>query len=221
MDLKELKNIWNDSYKDDKHLDKEQIEAMLKIKSKSKTALGKIKKSYKFEFISGVIMYLVIIFGLLFFIKTLMVLIFIGLVTLIMGLPYYYAWRTYNKIKDTVISDKRLKPTLISTIFDIEEYVNFTKSTLAKYMIIPFALLLGMSIGIFISLSFTSGDMNFIETIYSLKPKSIIKMILILVIGSGVMIPLSQYLNKKMYKRHLDELKQCLREFEEAETENI
>ena len=35
MDFKKLKNIWSDSYKDDKHLDKEQIEAMLKIKSKS------------------------------------------------------------------------------------------------------------------------------------------------------------------------------------------
>lgn len=219
MDLNELKNIWNDFYKDDIHLDKEQIGAMLKIKSKSKTALVKIKKSYKFEFISVAIMYLIILFGLLFFIKTSTVLIFIGLITLIMGLPYYYVWKTYKKIKNTVISSKRLKPTLISTINDIEKYVNFTKSTLAKYIIIPFALLLGMSMGIFISLSFTSGDMNFIETVCTLKAKSIIKMILILVIGSGVMIPLSQYFNKKMYKQHLDELKQCLKEFEE--TENI
>ncbi len=35
------------------------------------------------------------------------------------------------------------------------------------------------------------------------------------------MIPISQYLNKKMYKRHLDELKQCLKEFEEIEEEKL
>ncbi len=66
-----------------------------------------------------------------------------------------------------------------------------------------------------------SGDKSVIEIISSLENRSIIKMIIVFVVMSGIMIPLTQYMNKKMYKRHLDELKQCLREFEEAETENI
>ena len=42
-------------------------------------------------------------------------------------------------------------------------------------------------------------------------------MIVIFVVGSGFFIPFSQFMNKRMYKQHLDELKQCLKEFEETE----
>ena len=70
-----------------------------------------------------------------------------------------------------------------------------------------------MSIGLYIG----SGDKRIIETIYSLENRSIIKMIVIFVVGSGFFIPFSQFMNKRMYKQHLDELKQCLKEFEETE----
>lgn len=213
MDLKEIKNIWNDSFKDDEHLDKEQIKAKLQIKSKSKTALRKITKSYKFELITGACMYLIIVVGILSFIKFPIALIFILIVTLLMGVSYLYAWRTYKKIVDTDMSVNRLIRSLTETIKFIERYVNLSKTTFFKYLIIPIAILFGMFMGIYA----VSGDKSVIDIIYSLESRSIIKIIVIFVVMSGIMIPLSQYFNKKMYKQHLDDLKQCLKEFEETE----
>ena len=217
MDFNEIKNTWKDSFKDEKHLDKEKIEAKLKIKSKSKTALNKIRKSYKFELIAGAGMYFIIVAGILSFIKFPSALIFIVIVTLLMGVSYFFAMQTYKKVIKTDLSGNRLINNLSGTIKFIERYVNLSKTTFFKYMIIPIAILIGMFMGIFA----VSGDKSVIEIISSLENRSIIKMIIVFVVMSGIMIPLTQYMNKKMYKRHLDELKQCLREFEEAETENI
>jgi hypothetical protein len=112
-----------------------------------------------------------------------------------------------------VISTDQLKPALMKTILDIERYVNFNMSGFLKYIIIPFSFAFGMLMGMLI----VSGEKDFIDVIYSLGPKSLLKIGLILIIGSGIMIPVSQYMNKKLYKQHLDKLKEYLIEFEEIE----
>ena len=53
MDFNEIKNTWKDSFKEKERLSSGQIKAMLKIKSKSNTALKKIKSSFKIELITG------------------------------------------------------------------------------------------------------------------------------------------------------------------------
>ena len=69
----------------------------------------------------------------------------------------------------------------------------------------------------FLGLQMGSGEKSFIEIFALLENDALIKIILTFVIGSLVMIPISQFLNKKMYNQHLDELKQCLKEFESIE----
>ena len=67
MDFNDIKNAWKNSFKDEKLLNKEEIEAKLKIKGKSNTALNKIKKSYRFELILGLPMFIGIIIYLFLF----------------------------------------------------------------------------------------------------------------------------------------------------------
>ncbi len=215
MDFNEIKNTWKDSYKKETLLSKEQIGALLRIKSNSNTALNKIKRSSKFELIGGALMYLIIIGELFMYVNTPDVFIIIALITLFMVFFYYSALRNLNRIINTAISGDQLKPTLINTINTIEKHVNFGGGNFFKFFLIPFSIVFGLAIGIYIG----SGDKSIIETIYSLKSKSIIKIILVIVIGSGITIPFSQYMNKRMYQQHLDELKQYLKEFEE--TDNI
>jgi hypothetical protein len=209
MDLKELKEIWKDSFEGDDHLDQKEIEAKLKLKRRSGTALNKIAKSYLFELIMGAIVYAIIIAGIIRFIEMPAAIIFILVVTLLIGVSYVYAWRTYKKIIRTDMSSSRLVTSLSETIKFIEKYVNLSKTTFFKYMIIPIAILFGMFMGIYA----VSEDRSVFEVIASLESRSIIKIAVIFVVFSSVMIPLTQYMNKRMYKRHLDELKQCLEDF--------
>ncbi len=213
MDFNDIKNAWKNSFKDEKLLNKEEIEAKLKIKGKSNTALNKIKKSYRFELILGIPMFIGIIIYLFVFLDYSYKIFFIPIALLFFSWAISFTWRNYNRVRKTVISNDQLKPSLIKTINDIERYVNFNMSSLVKFIIIPLSFAFGMLMG----LSVTAEDKAFSEIILSLGSWSIIKMVLILVIGSAIMIPFSQYMNKKLYKQHLDKLKQCLKEFEEIE----
>ena len=213
MDFNDIKNAWKNSIKDEKLLNKEEIEAKLRIKGKSNTALNKIKKSYRFELILGLPMFIGIIIYLFLFLDYSYKIFFIPIALLFFGWALSFTWRNYNRVRKTVISNDQLKPALIKTINDIERYVNFNMSSLVKFIIIPFSFAFGMLMG----LSVAAENKAFSEIILSLGSRSIIKMVLILVIGSGIMIPFSQYMNKKLYKQHLDKLKQCLKEFEEIE----
>jgi hypothetical protein len=69
-----------------------------------------------------------------------------------------------------------------------------------------------MFIGIFVGI----GEKEISEVFLILESR-IIKVVLLVIILSTVFIPISLYFNKKMYKQHLDELKQCLKDFEEIE----
>ena len=164
-------------------------------------------------------MYLIIVSGLFWFIKSSAVFIFFVLVTLLLGGGIYFAWISYKKINKTIFASERLKPTLIKTINDVEMFMNFGRSSYVKFLIIPFSILLGMFIGLYIGSHFSSGAQDIIKTILTLERSSIIKIVLVLIVGGGVTILYSQFMLKRMYKQHLDELKRCLNEFEEEEEE--
>jgi hypothetical protein len=76
---------------------------------------------------------------------------------------------------------------------------------------IPMSVITGMFMGLFIG----TGESNIIEIFNSLPTRSIIKMIVLLLIFTGTMIPLSKYYFKKKFKQHYHELKKCLKELEE------
>ncbi len=217
MDFNEIQNTWKNSFRRKKPLDRGQIETLLKIRKNSNSALNKIKKSYKIELIVGSIMYIIIVFGLFWFIKSSAVYIFLLLITLLLGWGIYFAWESYKKIKETIFDTEGLKPSLIKTIADIEKFINFGKSNFIKYLIIPCACLLGMFMGLFIASQFTSDNKDIMEMILTLERRSIVKMIFVLIITSAGTIVYSQYMLKRMYRKHLNELKQCLKEFEETD----
>jgi uncharacterized membrane protein len=113
------------------------------------------------------------------------------------------------------ITDEQLKPALEITIKEVRRNLKFGMGNLYKFVLIPLALILGIAIGIYIG----SGDAGFWETVQSLQKKSILKIVLVVVAGSAITIPFSQFTMTRMYKQHVDELKRCLKEFDE-EIEN-
>ena len=211
MDFNEIKNIWKDSVKEKEWLSSGQIEAMLKIKSKSNTALGKIKSSFRFELIAGLGIYLFIIIGVFVLIPIPQSIIFFVIVTMLMGIPMVFYYRTYRKIQRVIYTENTFKQSLQLTIKDIEKFVMMGKNNYLKYMMIPMSVITGMFMGLFIG----TGESNIIEIFNSLPTRSIIKMIVLLLIFTGTMIPLSKYYFKKKFKQHYLELNKCLKELEE------
>lgn len=78
-----------------------------------------------------------------------------------------------------------------------------------------------MNICLNIALYIGSGDKSIIETISSFENRSIIKMIVVVIAGSGLLIPFSQFMNKRMYKQHLDELRPVGRNLKKMRIINI
>ncbi len=216
MDFNDIKNTWKNSFEEEKLLNKNEIEARLKIKSRSGTALRKIKRNYKFELIFSSILSVIFIAWLFFNVTSPNKYMVIISAALFFGSLTFLCWSNYNKVKNTIITSDRLKPALLKTIKDVEWYVKFNKSNFTKFMLIPFALVFGLFLGFHVGLN--TEDIR--ATIPYVDTKEVIKILSVVVIGSLIMIPLSQYFNKKMYKQHLDELKQCLKEFEEIEEAN-
>jgi len=210
MEFKDIKNTWKDSFIENELLNKDEIKARLKIKGKSNTALNKVKRNYKIELILGGIMSVYFIVWISFNLSDKYKFILIALSIIFFGTLISFTWRNFQKIRKTVLSNEQLKPALNKTIKDIERYVNFNKSNFTKFLLLPFAIVFGMFIGLFMGL----GEKE-ISEIFLILEGDIVKMVLIMVVLSSVFIPISQYFNKKMYKQHLDELKQCLEEFED------
>lgn len=213
MDFNEIRNTWKDSYAN-KRLNKEQIEARLSLKARSNSILATITRNYIYGMAALVVVYSIAIVLLLLFIKStlLLILLFIAL-TLMNGIAFYISVRNYKTIKNSVRTDENIRPTLEKTIRIMEKSLRFGMGNFYKYLIIPFSLLVGVGIGIFIG----SGDRTFMETIYQLETKSIIKIVLVIVIGSIIAIITSQFTMKKMYKEHYESLKQCLHDLDENE----
>jgi|GEM_PF-1696415 len=210
MEFKDIKNTWNNSFMGNELLNKDEIEAKLKIKGKSNTALNKVRRNYKIELILGSIMSVYFIVWISFNLSNKYKFILIALSIIFFGTLISFTWRNFQKIRKTVLSNEQLKPALNKTIKDIERYVNFNKSNFTKFLLLPFAIVFGMFIGIFMGM----GEKEISEILLILEG-DIVKMVIIIIVLSSVFIPISQYFNKKMYKQHLDELKECLKEFED------
>lgn len=210
MDFNDIKKTWKNSFNKNEVLDKSKIEAQLKVKSKSNTALNKVKRNYIIDLGAGLILMILILFWMFYKIDSDFKYYLISFSVLFFGLILY--WTVYNflKIKDTSISTDQLKPALKQTIKDIERYVNFNKSTFAKYLLMPFSIGLGMLISVFDD----AGNLPIYEI---LSTKELIRMGIFLIVASAIFITISQYYNKKMYKQHLDELKKCLDEFDDLQ----
>lgn len=215
MDFEEIKYQWGSSFKGEELLDKEQLRTLLKIRESSNTALKKLVRNQRLGLLISTFIYLILISGIYIFIESSSSIILIGIFTLLMAVVYYFSGKSYNRIRTVNISDEQLKPALEKTIKEVERNLKFGKGNLYKYVLIPLALITGIGIGI---LS-VSGYAEFWQTIQSLGNRSIIKIILVVVVGSAITIPYSQYMTNRMYKQHVDELKKCLKEFDE-EIEN-
>jgi len=213
MDFNDIKNIWNHSFSEKERLSSSQIENMLKLKRRSNTAIEKIKTSFRIELIAGSLMYLFIVIGLFSLMKMPEVMVFFALVTLIMGLPLHFFYKNYRKIKHVTYSESTLKQTLTKTTDTIEEFVNIGKGTWLKFIMIPLATIIGMFMGLFIS----TGKSDIIEIFSMLETRSIVKMVVLLLVWAGLLIPFSKYWFKRKFKKHFDELKECLRELEEKQ----
>jgi hypothetical protein len=210
MDFNHLKANWQNSFKQES-LSREQISAKLRIKGQSDIILKKIMNNYKFSLFALVIMYLFIIAGLFIFLKTNIVYLLAVLFTILLVVAATYSYKSLRQIKQASTSDDDVKTALTKTILILEKSLRFGMGNLYKYLAIPLALIFGIVIGIFIG----AGEKSVIETIYNLENKSIIKIILVIVIGTGITIPFSQFMMNRMYKQHLDELKKCREELEE------
>ncbi|MFO7843395.1 MAG: hypothetical protein R6V16_06250 [Bacteroidales bacterium] len=213
MDFNDIKNTWKKSFNNDKTLDKSDIELILRIKTESNTALKKVKRNYKVELIICSITSILVIAWFLGFTSGKVLLLITGLNILFFSFLILFCWNNYRKIKNRVISTDKLKPALIKTIKDIERYVNFNKSNFTRYILLPFSAIYGMSIGFLSRID----DLSWNEVLTHLNNKVFISSIITLFVVCIIFIPFSQYLNKKMYKQHLDELKRCLNEFNEFE----
>jgi len=211
MDFNEIKNTWKGSFKEKERLSSEQIKAMLKIKSKSNTALSKIKSSFKFELIAGVSLYLFITTGIFILINTPQSIILFMIVSLLMGIPLFFYYNTYKKIRHSIYTEGNLKQSLRNTTNDIEKFVLIGKNNYFKYAMIPLATITGMFMGLYIG----TGENNIIEILQSFETRTIVKMVVVLAVFSGVLIPFSTYYFKKKFKQHYIELKKCLKEIEE------
>lgn len=216
MEFDDIKNAWKNSFKEEELLNKDEIESRLTIKSKSNTALNKVKRNFKFEIITSSLLTIFVLNWLYRNITSEHKYLIIFLSFIFFGALIFFAGYNYFKVKNTVISTDQLKPALKDTIRDIERYVNFNKSNFTKFILLPFAILFGM----FLGLNMGAEDKEIGEILALLENDVIIKMIVVFVVASVGMIPISQYFNKKMYKQHLDELKNCLNEFEQIEEEN-
>lgn len=215
MDFEKIKYQWESSFKEEELLDNRQLSALLRIKQSSNTALKKLVRNHQAGLIISSVMFVIIIAGILLFIESPASFIWIGTITILMATVFYFSGRSFNRLRKIQISDEQLKPALEKTIREVSRNVKFGMGNLYKFVLIPLALILGIAIGIYIA----SGDVGFWQTFQSLENKSIIKIILVVAVGSGITIPYSQFVMKRMYKRHLDELKRYLKEFDE-EIEN-
>lgn len=210
MNFNQLKSTWQNSFKNE-GLSREQISSKLRIKGQSDIILKKIMNNYRLSLIALAIMYLFIVAGLFIFSQTNMSYLIAVLITILFGVAVSYWHKSLRQIKQTITSDDDVKTSLAKNILILEKSVRFGMGNLYKYLLIPLALIFGIVIGIFIG----AGEKSVIETIYNLENKSIIKIFLIIVIGTGITIPFSQFMMNRLYKQHLDELKKCREELEE------
>lgn len=214
MEINDFKDVWKDSFNESvTKLNQEEIAARLKIKSKTNSLMKKVKRGFQFELVFGISL-LIIAFVYLWpkidsgnklFVSLLFFIFFFALMV--------FVWRKYKKISSLIILQDQLKPTMIKWINILESYVGFNTSRFAKYVIIPFSIVLGFVLGLIIK----SDGKGLLDQIKEMSDFKLILSVSLLFVFYLTFIPLSQYINKKLYGKHLDEMKQCLKDLEEMD----
>jgi hypothetical protein len=213
MDFNEIKDTWKNSY-ENKRLNKKQIEARLSINARSNTILAIITRNHIFGMLALIAVYSVAVLLLFIYVNSTLFYILLFTITLLMGIAFYVSFKNYKTIKYSIRTDENIRLRLEKTIKIMEKSLRFGMGNFYKYILIPISLIIGVTIGILIA----SGDKTFLETIYQLETKSIIKISFVIVLGSIITIIFSQFTMKNMYKDHYESLKICLQDLEE---ENI
>ena len=216
MDFKEIQHIWKNSFKE-KTLSEDQIHKRLQIKDKSNTALGKLKRNYRFEIIVGGLEYLFIIAALFYFLDLLTALGFTLIVSALMGFSLFSAWNAFSRIRTTIYTTGNLKESLIKTTDNLQRFMKKAENNTLRYIQIPIALITGVCMGLFVVSAITP-DKEFLDIVLSLEKQSIVKIISLIIIGSAVMIPFSIRYFKKRFKKHYDELKMSREELEKQDS---
>lgn len=215
MDFKEIKHTWQTSF-DHKQFKREHLEERLSVNTRSNTILSAITRNYIIGTILLLIVYAVALVLMFLYLESALLSITFLVSTLLTILATYISLKNYLTIKRSIRSDGNVLPTLEKTIHIMQKSLNFGMGNLYKYLLIPLALTLGVAIGIQIG----SGERTFLETILQLETRSIVKIVLVIGLGSVVTIFVSQFTMKKAYKDNYDSLKQCLQDLEENETKN-
>jgi len=214
MEVNDIKNIWKDSFSEmEAKLGPKEIEAKLKIKSKTKSLMTKVKRSFQFELIFSSF---IVVFAFIYIwpdINTnnqIFALAFVALFYLIIML---FVWNKYRKLKSITIVQDQLKPAMIRWIKILEKYVKFNKSRFTRYILLPFSIILGAALGMVLS----AESEKVFEKLSQMDNWKMIVTVLLFFALYFLILPLSQYLNKKLYGQHLDEMKQCLKDLEEID----
>jgi len=210
MDFDKLKSNWQESFKN-KGISQEEIRARLSLKGRTDKIISKVIKNYSISLGLLITMYVLIVTGLFVFLKSPVNIVIVILMTLLLFISFSASIRRLKEIRKLSIYDNDVLSALEENIWVMEKSIQFGMGNLYKYIMIPLALIFGIIIGLFIA----SGDKGFINTVLSLEKSSIIKIVLVIVIGSAITIPFSQIMMQKMFKQHYDELKKCLIELKE------
>ncbi len=214
MEFDELKNIWKKSFdgEEGRKLTDEEIQNRLKLKNRTESVIGKIKRSYMFEILTFIV-FMPIMYNFIFKIpaSNIRTILFVFL-TVFFGLLFYYLLRKYTDVRKVALLDDQIILTLKKGIKSIDRYINFNKSGFAKLIIFPLGVLAGLVLGLMVGSE--SGD---IQTILELPRNTLIFLIIFLVVIYGVYLLVANRTYQALYGKHLNELKKCLQELEESE----
>ena len=202
MNIDDLKDAWNKDEPTGMHLP--MSAAML---GKTSSAIGKIRKNMKAEFIASLVMYPVM-FGLLiafqhnvFLFNTSCILLFA-----IMILNVYYASRFYTFYKSIGQYDLNLKNTVYKVAYELELNTELYKAF--NFCITPLFIL--PSFGLVCNRKISDRIEHFITTDVFLSPMILVAAFLIVLFMLLVMYKWINYYVQCLYGKYLTELKQIM-----------
>ena len=218
MEVNDLKNTWKSSFDklNKQHLSAKEIEARLAIKDKSGSLISKIKRNLIYEIIASIVVIALVTVYLGPEIQTSKEWLVLGVLFLSVALLLLNAYHKYYKLKKIRVYDHQLNEAIQMMVEIAEKYIRFNTGKIMKYLILPGGLILGLMVGIIIG----GEDFDLYSKLNSLEQLEIIFIIGWLLLIYGLSIPFSIWFNKKLYGRHVSELKQCLNELNQIEEEN-
>ena len=216
MDFNELKDIWKSNSGSADALSEKQLDDLLKLKRRSNISVDKLRRNNAGSLLTGFTMYVVIAGVIIGFTEVRNMVILLPLVSALLLVPLLLGYRFYKTMGRLRLAEMNFSEMLDTSIRQMESYVRFGAGKVYKYMLIPIALITGVVIGILAA----TGGAPFIETLQGLETGSILKIALVIILGSAITIPVSQKMMGRMFIRHLEDLKTCRKELHSIENQN-